>query len=405
MNVLQINTTYNSGSTGRIASQIGKMIVANGGHSFIAYGRGFQVSNYSKLFRIGSKFDFYIHALLTRLFDLHGYGSYFNTKRLIKFIEKNKIDIIHLHNLHGYFLNLKVLFDYLKTRDLPVLWTLHDCWTFTGHCAHYMNVNCNKWQSFCHNCPQLNSYPASIFWDNSKSNFFHKKHLFSSLSNLTLVPVSKWLETELHKSFFSDKKITCIQNGIDLTSFTPEFAHSNSKLMSQIGNKKIILGVANVWTEKKGLNDFIRLSTLLSSSFKIVLVGVNSAQKNTLPENIIGITKTENIDELVSLYSHALVLFNPTYEDTFPTINLEAIACGTPVITYNTGGSPESITNLTGIIVNQGDLDSVVNSIELISLNDREQLRIDCRNNALASFDMLNSFDKYIQLYKKLILL
>lgn len=403
MNILQINTTYNSGSTGRIASQIGKMVVTNGGCSFVAFGRGNPLSEYSNLFKIGSKLDFYIHALLTRFFDLHGYGSYYNTKRLIKYIEKGNVDIIHLHNIHGYFINLKVLFEYLKFRNLPIVWTLHDCWSFTGHCAHYMSINCDKWESVCHSCPQNKSYPSSFFLDNSRSNFLLKKQLFSSLSNLTLVPVSNWLKSELSRSFFSDKPIFTIQNGIDLSCFIPNTLISNSEFLSVIESKKIILGVANVWTEKKGLQDFIKLSNLLSTSYQIILIGINLKQIKKLPRNIIGISKTENLDELVSLYSNSLVLFNPTYEDTYPTVNLEAIACGTPVITYNTGGSSESITQSTGFVVNKGDLDSVVRSIEILASYDREKLRMECRKYALANFDMLNSFNKYIQLYKNLI--
>ncbi len=403
MNILQINTTYNSGSTGRIASQIGKLVVSTGDSSYIAFGRGNQLSEYSNLFKIGSKLDFYLHALFTRFFDLHGFGSYFNTKRLIKYIDNNNIDIVHLHNVHGYFLNLKVLFEYLQIRNLPVVWTLHDCWSFTGHCAHYMSVNCYKWESFCHSCPQKKSYPSSFFLDNSKSNFQIKKQLFSSLTNLTLVPVSKWLESELSRSFFSNKSIVTIQNGIDLSCFVPNTLNYNSELRSVFETKKIILGVANVWTEKKGLQDFIKLSSLLSSLYQIILIGVSSEQIVKLPSNVIGISKTENLKDLVSFYSNSLVLFNPTYEDTYPTVNLEAIACGTPVITYNTGGSPESITQSTGFVVNKGDLDSVVKSIEILVGKDREQLRLNCRNYALTNFDMLNSFNKYIQLYKNLI--
>ena len=403
MNVLQINTTYNSGSTGRIVSQIGEKISSLGGKSYVAYGRGSANSKFSKLFKVGSKLDFYFHALLTRIFDLHGFGSISNTRRLIKFIEGNEIDVIHLHNVHGYYLNLKILFDYLRVLDLPVVWTLHDCWTFTGHCSHFMNANCNKWETFCNKCPQLDSYPRSIFFDNSKLNFFHKKELFCSVPNLTLIPVSSWLEGVLRKSFLSKSAIHKIYNGIDLDCFNPDRINSSITDFYKIGKRKIVLGVANVWNEKKGYLDFISLSTMLSSDYQVVIIGLSRSQIKKLPSNVIGISRTEHLDDLVSWYTNSLVLFNPTYEDTYPTVNLESIACGTPVITYNTGGSPESITNLTGFVVDKGDLHAVVNSIEILSSKLRSQLKVDCRNHALACFDKYDSIDRYLSLYERIL--
>jgi putative colanic acid biosynthesis glycosyltransferase len=403
MKILQINTTYNSGSTGRIASQIGEKISYLNGISYIGYGRGKSISTYSELFKIGSKIDFYFHALVTRFFDLHGFASRVKTKKLIKYIDKIDIDIIHLHNVHGYYLNLTILFEYLNKRNLPVVWTLHDCWSFTGHCAHYMSLNCRKWENYCNRCPQINTYPSSLFWDNSKNNFFAKKKLFTALPNLTLVPVSKWLETELKKSFFINSSIQQIYNGIDLNCFNPNRKIKNFIISEKLINKKIILGVANVWTEKKGYHDFLALSKILSSDYQIVLIGVNKKQLNSLNKNIIGIIKTECLDELVWWYSNSLVLFNPTYEDTYPTVNLESIACGTPVITYSTGGSPESLSDSTGYVIEKGKLDLVLNSIKFLDSQDRLQISQNCRNYAIANFNNSDSIEKYIQLYKQLL--
>jgi putative colanic acid biosynthesis glycosyltransferase len=403
MKILQINTTYNSGSTGRIASQIGEKISILNGKSYIAYGRGKAISKYSKLFKIGSKIDFYLHVLVTRFFDLHGFASRLKTKKLIKYIDTIDIDIVHLHNIHGYYLNLSILFNYLKKRNLPVVWTLHDCWTFTGHCAHYMFLNCRKWEHYCNRCPQLNSYPSSVFWDNSKNNFFEKKKLFTSLPNLTLVPVSKWLETELNKSFFINSNIKQIYNGVDLNCFDPNRKIENYISMEKLKNKKLILGVANVWTEKKGYSDFLSLSKILPHDYQIVLIGVNKRQLNSLNKNIIGIMKTECLEELVWWYTNALVLFNPTYEDTYPTVNLESIACGTPVITYRTGGSPESLSDGTGFVIDKGELNFVLNCIEVLASQDRLQIGKKCRDYAIANFNNSDSIEKYIQLYKKLI--
>ncbi|MEY2702750.1 MAG: hypothetical protein RLY43_1388 [Bacteroidota bacterium] len=402
MKILQINTTYNSGSTGRIVSQIGEKITQLNGVSYVGFGRGHSKSYFSNLFKIGSKLDLYFHALLTRFFDLHGFGSYLNTKKLLIYIDKIDVDIIHLHNIHGYYLNVDLLFRYLSKKKIPVVWTLHDCWSFTGHCAHFMNLNCRKWENICFDCPQINSYPSSLFFDNSKNNYLKKKILFSDLSNLTLVPVSKWLNKELLKSFLADKNIRQIYNGVDLSCFDPSRSLSNVKIVLD-QNKIIILCVANVWTKNKGFDDIIELSKKLDANYQIIIVGVSEMQIRTLPENVIGLQKTENLDELVCLYTNSLVLFNPTYEDTYPTINLESIACGTPVITYDTGGSPESISSKTGYVVNKGDIDNIVSKIELLNSLDRESLRISCRMYALQHFDYTDSIDQYIQLYKELI--
>lgn len=365
--LLQINITANWGSHGKIAEDIGALTIENGWDSHIAYGRRSNESK-SQLYHIGNMADEYLHGIASRIFDNHGLMSVGATKKLIDYIRQINPDIIHLHNIHGYYLNYPLLFEYLSKYGKPVVWTLHDCWTFTGHCAHYMFANCEKWKTECNNCPLLSNYPASMLFDRSKKNFQQKKQSFLSVDNLTLVPVSKWLEGELRQSFFKTKNIHLIQNGIDVQRFTPIGQKDN--ILAKYGipqNKKVILGVASNWY-RKGLDDFIAIRHMLPNDYHIILVGLSKKDKKKLPNNIIGIMRTENIDELVALYSACDVFFNPTWEDNFPTTNLEAMACGTPVITYNTGGSPEVITPETGIVIERGDLQSAVNAIKQVCI-------------------------------------
>jgi putative colanic acid biosynthesis glycosyltransferase len=404
MRLLQINSTINDGSTGRIAYQIGEMCIANGDESYIAFsGRYFENNNMVNTIRIGSKLDFYWHALVTRIFDRHGFGSIRATKKLLKQIDYIKPDIVHLHNLHGYYINIEILFNYLASTNIPIVWTLHDCWSFTGHCDHFEYIDCNKWQKSCHTCPQKSLYPASLIVDNSKENFVNKRRLFNSVNNLTIVPVSNWLNSKLKYSFLKNYSSRVIHNGIDLEVFRPrdhEFFVRNFHQQK----KFILLGVASIWSKKKGFYEFIKLSRCLDENFVIVLVGVSPKLKKKLPKNIISIAKTSNQQELAKLYSSSDIYLNLTFEDTYPTTNLESIACGTPVITYKTGGSPESVEEGCGIIVNQGDIDSLVQKIKEIKNNglpkiSQESLRL----IASDKFDKDINFVHYLNLYKSIL--
>lgn len=250
----------------------------------------------------------YFHVILTRLFDRHGFASYFATKKFIRQVKKIKPIIIHLHNIHGYYLNIKVLFDYLKTLDIPIIWTLHDCWAFTGHCTHYIAVRCGKWQDSCQDCPQKKRYPKS-FVDNSKSNFLKKKAVFTGVKNLTIITPSVWLSEQVKKSFLSVYSAKTIYNGIDLNVFAPAKKYPTG-ISAALKSKKIILGVASVWDERKGLADFIKLAKLLSDDEAIVLVGLSRKQIALLPNNnIVGIERTENQAELVQWYSVSTLFF------------------------------------------------------------------------------------------------
>ncbi|MGK0379466.1 MAG: glycosyltransferase involved in cell wall biosynthesis [Patiriisocius sp.] len=401
MKVLQINTTSNSGSTGRIAEEIGKTILRNGDDSYIGYSRSGMPSS-SLAVPIGNRRDVYLHVLQTRLFDTHGFGSKNATKLFLEEIEELNPDIIHLHNIHGYYLNIEVLFQYLEKERKPVVWTFHDCWPFTGHCTYFDFVNCEKWKTQCEKCPNRKAYPSSWIVDNSKNNFKRKKELFTALDNVHIVTPSKWLHNHVKESFLKSHALETIHNGIDLDSFKPT-SNLDINIKYNIANRKIILGVASIWDKRKGLEDFLALNKLISSDYQIVLVGLNKKQLKEIPETIIGIARTESLEELAELYSVAEVFINPTYVDNFPTTNIESLACGTPVITYNTGGSPEAIDEDTGKVVEKGDVGGLWNGINQLSMYSQEHYSKVCRTRAEKMFNKEDRYMDYLKLYEKLI--
>ena len=398
--LLQINTVINSGSTGRIAEDIGRIAIANGWESYIAFGRNPRPSA-SHAIRIGGRLDVLLHVLATRLFGLHGLASRRATNRLVRQIERIRPDVIHLHNIHGYYLNYKILFRYLAASGTPVVWTMHDCWAATGHCPHYTFMQCIVWQSErgCRRCPQKKSYPKSILFSNATHNFRCKRKYFNLLpeSQLTIVTPSRWLSDEIGKSYLGHYRRTVINNGIDLDIFKPSMDKNDA------AEKFVILGVASVWDERKGLADFIKLADLLREEEEIVLVGLSEKQMLVLPKDkrIRGIKRTESQEELAALYSAALCFVNPTYEDTFPTTNLEALACGTPVVTYRTGGSPEAVDEKTGFIVEPGDMVAVLACVRKIEDAGKSAYQEHCVARARELYDKGRNFLKYIELYKR----
>lgn len=399
--LLQINVVVNAGSTGRIAEDIGNLMISKGWSSYIAFGR-FGNESGSELIKIGNKFDKYFHALITRIFDRHGFASKNATKKLIKKIEKINPDIIHLHNIHGYYLNVQVLFGYLAQRNKPVVWTLHDCWSFTGHCVHFESIGCTKWKNICEKCPISNTYPESHFLDNSTKNFIDKKRLFNSLDNLTLIPVSFWLRDLVQKSFLKNNNNKTIHNGIDLSIFK----HRNSKLIKEklkVEEKFIMLGVASFWGAGKGLLDFIRLSDKISDDEVVILVGLTKNQIKELPKNIIGIEKTDSPEELAQFYSMSNVFLNLTYADTFPTTNLESLACGTPVITYKTGGSPEAVSDHTGFIIPQANQEELLSKISVIKKKGNDYYKDACITRAFKNYNKNDRYEDYFKTYENLI--
>lgn len=398
--LLLINVSANSGSTGRIAEEIGQTAIQHSYDSYFAYGRTGRTSQ-SHLIRIGNGFDIKLHGLESRLFDNHGFSSRHATKQFIDEIERIKPDVINLHNVHGYYLNVEILFNYLAEKNIPVVWTLHDCWPFTGHCAYFDRFHCEKWKAGCHDCPNKKGYPTSLFLDRSSANYKRKKELFNKLENLTFVPVCHWMEQNVKASFLSRYNVETIYNGVDVDVFKPIESLSLREKHGVNGNKKIVLGVASVWDKRKGLDDFVALSSMLGDDYQIILVGLNEEQMQSIPKNVVGIKRTESIQELAELYNLADVFVNPTYVDNFPTTNIEALACGTPVATYNTGGSPEAVDEKTGIVVEQGNIQQLKLSIENMA-NRKEAYSAECRKRAEMCFDKKDRFEEYVKLFEQL---
>ncbi len=401
--VMLVNTVVGTGSVGRLVAGLYDTLIADGYECMVAYGRDTHPAGMNA-YRIGQDLDVYIHGALSRLTDRHGFYSKRATIEFIKVIEDFAPDIIHLHNVHGYYLNVRVLFEYLRTTDIRIIWTLHDCWSFTGHCSHFEYIGCMKWVNGCYSCEQLNEYPKSVAKDNSRRNYDEKKELFTGLENLTLVTPSQWLKGRVAQSFMGEYHCMVVPTGIDTSVFHPiAEMRSDDNLVFRLRNslnlrnKNVLLGVANPWRERKGLMQFVNLSKLINERCVIVLVGLDDEQLSSLPESIIGIGHTDSVEELAALYSMADIYVNLTLEDTFPTTNIEALACGTPVITYRSGGSAETIDDSCGIAVERNSVQGVVAAIDtIVSQKGIAYTVDDCVRHA-ALYDREVRFDEYIR--------
>ena len=393
MKVLQINSVCGRGSTGRIATDLADILKAGGHRCKVAYGRETVPEKYGDIaVRIGTDWDVRLHGVETRLLDAHGFGSRAATARFLDWVREYDPDIIHLHNIHGYYLNVELLFDYLKQAGKPIVWTLHDCWAFTGHCAYFTAAGCTQWKTGCGGrCPQKSGYPQCLGLGQSRRNFDRKRNIFTGVSNLTLVTPSHWLAGLAGESFLREYPVRVIPNGIDLNVFCPTYGDFRKR--HHLEGKILLLGVASVWDDRKGLRDFIKLSGMLDSRYQIVLVGLSKAQLRRLPPNITGISKTADTQELAEIYSAADVFLNPTHEDNFPTTNLEALACGTPVITYRTGGSPEAVDGTCGLVV-ACKAENIVSMLGRVP-NDPEACLARARQ-----YDKRQRFQEYLNLYR-----
>lgn len=368
MKVLIINVVCGIRSTGHICTDIAEKLEEMGHTVKIAYGREYLPQKYNKYaYRITNDFEVKIDALKSRLFDNAGFNNYYSTRKFIEWIKEYNPDVIHLHNIHGYYINIKLLFDYLKISKKRVIWTLHDCWAFTGHSALCDGINCEKWIDGCYSCEQSSEYPKALI-DKSSRNWNLKKEIFNDIPALTLVTPSIWLAEQVKKSFLACYDIKIIPNGINTKVFYKQ--ESNLRSEYQIEDKKVLLSAATTWNDLKGYQDFIKLSNMIGNDYVIVMVGVTEKQMRNLPQNIIGIQRTADQKEMAQWYSTADLYINLTYCDTYPTVNIEAIACGTPVITYNTGGSVESMFEY-GKAVRKGDIDAIYR--EIIEV-DKEEL-------------------------------
>ena len=399
--ILQVGADF-AGSTGRIEELIAKKLDEKKVVTTVAYSRGVPINSKRNSIIIGSKIDNFTHGIMTRFFDRHGFSSAAATIEFVKKLKMLSPDVIHLHNIHGYYLNVEILFKYLKQTKIPVVWTFHDCWPFTGHCSHFIEVGCQKWKGICFKCPLVGDYPKSFFVDNSKNNFERKKKAFSDHPNLTIVTPSQWLSDLVGESFLANYPRVVINNGVDAGIFKPSNSQKFIREKYNIEEEFILLGVAFHWTNSKGLNVFKELAQKLGAGFKIVLVGVSIQQSIELSPSIVCVERTANLEELAAIYAESDVLVNPTFSDNFPTVNLEALASGIPVITFDTGGSGEAVDKDTGSIVPVGDINELVRAILEVKSKGKRFYQNSCRKRALAFFDQNLMSSKYVELYQKL---
>jgi len=402
MKLLQISIEVNSGSVGRIAEQIGQVVLERGWESHITYARNNNPSK-SQVIKIGNKFDIYTHGIETRIFDNHCLSSTTSTRDLVERIKEINPDIIHLHHLHGYFINMEVLFDYLKESKIPVVWTFHDCWAFTGHCVHFDFVGCNKWKTQCYDCEQKKEYPASLLFDRSRQNYIDKERIFNLVQNLTIVSVSKWLSEKVSESFLKNHESRIIYNGVDLERFYPKDSRDKIDALHGTKDKFLLLGVATTWDSRKRLVDFIELCDSLNDTFAIILIGLSNEQIRKLPAKIIGLSRTENQDELCDFYSASDLYLNLSVEETFGLTTAEALACGTPSIVYNSTACPELIDDNTGFIVEKLNINELVDKINMAKTIGKYSFSQSCRNRAVELFNKKERFLEYFNLYNEIL--
>lgn len=398
MRIVQINGGA-KGSTGKIMMGIAEVARAQGHEVMCA--SPITTTNRDAgedcgYYRIGTFNSRRLNVALARITGFNGCFAWFETYKLLKKIDEFKPDIIHLHNLHDSYINLPMLFSYIKKHNVPTVWTLHDCWAFTGQCPHFTIVKCDKWKTGCHSCPQYKEYPASLY-DNTKRMWRLKKKWFTGVKNMTIVTPSEWLAGLIKESYLKEYPVQVINNGIDLNVFKP--THSNFCEQYGIpGDKYIVLGVSFAWGYRKGLDCFVEMAEKIGERYQIVLVGTDDEIDKNLPQNIISIHRTQNQKELAEIYSAADVFAMPTREENYPTVNMEAIACGTPVVTFDTGGSPEMLDDKTGIVVEANDIEATKKAIKDICekkrCNDEEYIVAYSKN-----FDMKKRFAEYIELY------
>lgn len=388
--ILFVNSLCSSGSTGNIVYELYTRAKENGYKCAVAYGRG-DSGRIPKedSYKIGTPLSLYRTVLLARFFDIEGFSLVAQTKRFLSFVDSFSPDIVHLHNVHGYFLNLELLMKYFSShKEIKVVWTLHDMWTMTGRCAIVDEGVCDKWIEGCNHCSRKDIYPKTALLDKCKKNYIKKKKLISSVENMTLVTPSEWLMSNVKRSYLKDKNKKVINNGIDLTLFKPTVSDLRKKY--SLEGKTVVLGVSFKWVDEKGLSDFIRLRELLPEDFSIVLIGVSKKVKKILPDGIVAIERTESREELAAWYTASDYFLNLTYYDTFPTVNLEALACGTPVITYKTGGSPESLTDKCGLSSEKGNIDLIAKILKekpVFSSSDCiERSKLYDKNNAVKGY-------------------
>lgn len=352
MKYLFINSVAGVGSTGRIAADKCRELMHEGHECRLAYGRTCRNCDDIPTIRIGSDLDFKFHGAINRIFDNHGFNSAAATKKFLRQVREYDPDVIWLHNIHGYYIHVGLLFEYLRFSGKKIIWTLHDCWSFTGHCAYFDYAGCDRWKTGCHDCPQKKSYPASLLMDNSRENYETKKYHFTGIPNMTLVVPSQWLASRVKDSFLREYPVEVVYNTVDREVFKP--VPSDFRKIHGLEGKTILLGVANIWEERKGLKDFLELAGHLDDSYRIVLVGLSPQQSRGLPANILCLPRTDSVQQLVEIYSAADLYINPSVEETFGMTTLEAACCGTASIVYRGTACEEVAAQFGGTAVEKG---------------------------------------------------
>lgn len=396
--LVQINTVCNN-STGKIMADIQRQADKEGYETISFVGRR-KVFKDLRCEKYGSGISFWIHVAINTVFDRQGYGSCLATRRLVKRLRQEQPDIIHLHNLHGYYLNLPILFAYLANEfEGKIFWTFHDCWPFTGHCAYFSAKECDKWKKGCYCCPSKKEYPISLLLDSSKRNYCDKRKMFSSLKNLTILTPSEWMAGLIKESFFQKYPVEVVNNGIDLSVFS--YRHPQEEIYEKYHidkERKILLGVANIWDLRKGLNDFLAIAEILPEEYQIVLVGLSDRQIKKIPANIIGIKRTEKVEELVEVYSMAHVFINPSLEESFSLVTVEAMACGTPVIVLDTSAVKELVDEENGIVLNTHQVEDYLKAVKEL---EAKKISRDHVMQTARQYDVKKMTNRVIQLYER----
>ena len=402
--LVEINTVVNN-STGRIMHDIQREADISGMETLSIVGRRHVYTDVPCV-KFGNALSFWIHVIWTTLTDRHGLEpvlSVIYTGKMVRRIREANPDIIHLHNIHGYYLHYPTLMKYLAYEYKgKIIWTFHDLWPITGHCAYYSAVNCDKWMTGCNHCPNKKRYPVSLGLDGSRKNYEIKKELFTSLSNLTITVPSEWMASQVRQSFMGKYPVEVIHNGIDTAVFDHNRLIADSDIESNISadetewsDKKILLSVASIWDERKGLKDLIALSDKLSDDYVMVIVGLSKHQISRLPKGVIGITRTENIDELVSLYSRANIFINPSLEESFSLVTVEALSCGCPCIVLDTSAVAELVNDDNGVVLHSHKPEDYLDAIK--SIENRRYSRESVRATAL-KYDNKYMLDGYMRL-------
>ena len=394
--LVQINTVCN-GSTGNIMGAIQKEAMAQGFETVSLYGRrkGYRDMPCEKF---GNGITFWIHVIVNTLFDMQGRASGYHTKKMVRRLKEINPDVIHLHNLHGYYLNLPVLFRYLNEEySGKIFWTFHDCWPITGHCPYFILAKCEKWKSGCYQCANKKQYPISYGLDHSKENYKWKKTTFTKLRDLTIICPSDWVKQTVKQSFLKDKSAVVVSNGIDQNIFYPRTETTALEKYGIPDDKKIMLGVASIWEPRKGLDDFLTLAKVLGDDYRIVLVGLSKKQKEILPANIIGILRTESREELAQIYTRADIFINPSWEETFSLVTVEAMACGTPVIAMHSSAVQELVKEENGVLLDNNSVEEYMRAIRYL---ESYKLEREVVQNTVKNYTVDNMTKRIVELYK-----